>query len=284
MTPHTDLKFDAADIKPAYKPMTDKPTFQAPQDFLEECKSIEDLINSQSDLNFAAPTLFKAWTIGDIIGHLHLWNIAADLALTKPDAFQSFMQKMMGAIRQGQSHQALQADYFGGKSDREIYADWRGFYPEMTARFAASDAARRVKWVGPDMSVASSIIARQMEHWSHAQAIFDVFGRARVNTDRLKNVVHIGVTTYSWSFKVNELEPLKPKPYLRLTAPSGRIWEWNDPQEDNRIDGPAEDFAQVVTQCRNIADTALVMTGPTSLRLSIRPTYRLIFLVSEYHR
>ena len=100
-----------------------------------------------------------------------------------------------------------------------------------------------------------------MEHWSHAQAIFDVLGLDRQNGDRLKNVVHIGVTTYSWSFRVRGLEPILPKPYIRLTAPSGVIWEWNNPQDDNKVEGRAEGFAQVVTQCRNIADTSLVTTG-----------------------
>jgi len=282
--------------------MTNDTDFQASKDFLKECQSIEALIDAQENLDFAKPTLFKNWTIGDIIGHLHLWNIAADLALTQPDVFRIFAKKVMAAILQGQSHQTVQGGYFagefdsktygdwrhfypdrtkggtlkgqsyldledgyfGGKSDLEVYADWRDFYPDMTARFAASNPERRVKWVGPDMSVRSSIIARQMEHWSHTQAIFDVLGLERVNSDRLKNIVHMGVTTYSWSFRVNGLEPPKRKPYLRLTAPSGTIWEWNDPQEDNRLDGPAEDFAQVVTQCRNIADTALIMTGVTA--------------------
>ena len=244
--------------------MTDRADFQAPQDFLQECQAIEALLDSQTALGFNTQTLFKSWTIGDIIGHLHLWNIAADLALTRPDDFLKFAQKAMSAIKQGQSHQELQAAYFGEKTDQEIYEDWRAFYPKMVANFSKSDPHARVKWVGPDMSVAASIIARQMEHWSHAQAIYDVLGAQRINQDRLKNIVHIGVTTYSWSFKVNRLEPIKPKPYLRLIAPSGAIWEWNAPQDDSRIDGLAEDFAQVVTQCRNIADTNLELTGPAA--------------------
>jgi len=244
--------------------MTHPTNFSAPQDFLEECRSIERLLEAQSDLDFTTPTLFKAWTVGDIIGHLHLWNIAADLSLTQADEFQKFVTMAMSAIAQGQSHQEMQSAYFAGQSDADIYAAWRDYYPAMAARFAAANPEQRVKWVGPDMSAASSIIARQMEHWAHAQAIFDVFSTERINQDRLKNVVHIGVTTYSWSFKVNGLDPIKPKPYLRLIAPSGEVWEWNTPQSDNRIDGRAEDFAQVVTQCRNIADTTLQLTGATA--------------------
>ena len=48
---------------------------------------------------------------------------------------------------------------------------------------------------------------------------------------------------------------------MRLVAPSGEIWEWNDPSEVECIRGDAIDFCHVVTQGRNIADTPLGVTG-----------------------
>ena len=230
-------------------------------DFKYECDSIAALLDGHDDDVFAKETLFKSWTVHDIIGHLHLWNIAADETLNAPERFQEFITMAMTGLMKGGSHQALQDQYFGDKTPRLVYEEWKDYYPAMTERFHAADSESRVKWAGPDMSVKSCIIARQMEHWAHAQAIFDVLGVDRVNGDLLKNVAHIGVTTYSWSFKVNGREPIKPKPYVRLTAPSGAIWEWNDPQEDNKIEGSATEFSQVVTQCRNIEDTSLKMTG-----------------------
>jgi uncharacterized protein (TIGR03084 family) len=50
-------------------------------------------------------------------------------------------------------------------------------------------------------------------------------------------------------------------PYVRLTAPSGDTWEWGEPSETERIEGSAAEFCQVVTQTRNVADTALQLTG-----------------------
>ena len=229
--------------------------------FKQECESIAALLDGRSDDVFTKETLFKSWTIHDIIAHLHLWNIAADQTLNEPQKFQEFVTMAMGSLMKGGSHQSLQDEVFAGKTSREVYDAWRAYYPAMAERFAAADPDARVRWAGPDMSVKSCIIARQMEHWAHAQAIFDVLGETRENKDRLKNVAHIGVTTYSWSFKVNGLEPPRPKPYVRLTAPSGAIWEWNDPQDNNKVEGRAEEFAQVVTQCRNIGDTSLRMTG-----------------------
>ncbi|MEL6687319.1 MAG: TIGR03084 family metal-binding protein [Pseudomonadota bacterium] len=237
---------------------------QAALDFQEECHAIKALLSDLSPSDFDQATRFKDWTIGQIVEHLHLFNIAADEALVGETAFMAFCQKILPNMAKG--HKVLQRDWFGDTPASETYAAWKDFYPAMSDRFHAADPEARLKWFGPDMSARSSIIARQMEHWAHAQAIYDVLGVDRVNTDRLKNVAHIGVTTYSWSFKVNSLEPPKPKPFVSLTAPSGAIWTWNDPQDDNRIDGPAEDFCQVVTQCRNIgdADISLQMTGETA--------------------
>ncbi|WP_298913999.1 TIGR03084 family metal-binding protein [uncultured Algimonas sp.] len=237
---------------------------RAAHDFQDECDAIDTLLSDLTPRNFGQPTAFKGWTVGEIVEHLHLFNIAADEALKGAEAFAAFCQRILPGMDQG--HRALQRSWFGSTPPAQTYKAWRDFYPGTAQRFAQSDPEARLKWFGPDMSARSCVIARQMEHWAHAQAIYDRLGVARLNTDRLKNVAHIGVTTYSWSFKVNGLESPRPKPYVRLVAPSGAVWEWNAPQTDNRIEGPAEDFCQVVTQCRNIgdADVDLQMTGKTA--------------------
>jgi uncharacterized protein (TIGR03084 family) len=55
-------------------------------------------------------------------------------------------------------------------------------------------------------------------------------------------------------------------PHLRLEAPSGEIWEWNEPSEEERIEGTALDFCLTVTQVRNVADTKLRVTGEVARR------------------
>lgn len=230
-------------------------------DFKAECDQIFELLANQSSEVFDRPTRFKKWTIGDIVRHLHLWNIAADLSLNDPKGFLAFVTNVMTEMSAGAGHIGFQNKYFEDQTSTDIFHAWSKYYPEMANRFHEVDAEKRVKWAGPDMSVRSSIIARQMEHWAHAQAIFDILGVDRQNHDRLKNVAHIGVTTFSWSFCVRGETPPAPKPFVKLTAPSGAIWTWNEEQTDNCVIGLAEEFCQVVTQCRNIGDTALMMTG-----------------------
>lgn len=231
------------------------------EDFKQECNSIAAVLCQKEDADFARETLFKHWTINDIIGHLHLWNLAADMTLKAPETFTDFITQTMEALRRGVSHQQLQKQHLGELTGQELFKAWHTYYPQIAAHFDTADPETRVQWAGPDMSTRACIIARQMEHWAHAQAIFDLFGITRKNTARLKNVAHIGVTTYSWSFKVHNMKPLLPKPYVRLTAPSGAIWEWNDPQDNNRVEGQAEDFCQIVTQCRHVSDTRIITKG-----------------------
>ena len=238
-------------------------------DFKDECESIASIISDLNDAAFNTVTQFKAWTIYDIMAHLHLWNMAADWTLNEPPKFMALMGDVIQVFQGGKTHQDLQRDWceqHGLDTGTKLRAAWIDGYHATAEKYAAADPEQRVKWGGPDMSVCSCIIARQMEHWAHAQAIFDVLGLERENADRLKNVAHIGVTTYNWSFKVNGLEPILPKPYIRLTAPGGAIWEWNEPQEDNKVEGSATEFSQVVTQCRNFNDTSLTTIGEAATK------------------
>ena len=46
-----------------------------------------------------------------------------------------------------------------------------------------------------------------------------------------------------------------------LVAPSGEVWEWQEPSETEYVKGDAVDFCHVVTQGRNVADTRLEVVG-----------------------
>jgi uncharacterized protein (TIGR03084 family) len=170
----------------------------------------------------------------------------------------------MEHLGRGGTLREFERRWLDGLSGQALVAAWRRFAGEMTERFAAADPARRVKWVGPDMSVRSAITARLMETWAHGQAVYDLLGVVRRNTDRIRNVATLGVNTYDWSFRVQGARPPMPRPHVRLTAPSGEVWTWNEPSETDLVEGAAEEFCQVVTQVRNIADTRLATRGASA--------------------
>ena len=243
---------------------------QEAKDFRDESDTIAKLLASADEPLFATVTQFKKWTIEDVIGHLHVWNVAALTTLENPDDFKTFIRDFMGQFQKGLGHIEAQriwldenADGVRGKALFDTYCE---YYPKLASAYDAADPEARVAWAGPDMSTQSKIIARQMETWSHGQEIFDILGQDREEGDRVRNIAHLGVTTYGWTFRNRKEEPPALKPFVQLTAPSGAIWKWNDPQDDNVVKGSAVEFAQIVTQTRNVKDTAIQTVGDTARR------------------
>lgn len=233
-------------------------------DFREESETLFALLDPLREEDWERATQFKGWTVNDIIAHLHIGNYAADLSLRDSAAFADFMRRWTTASVQAGGHLAFTHRWLGGIEHRALLQRWRAFYHGMADRFLVADPARRVPWVGPDMSVRSSITARLMETWAHGQAIYDLLGRERQETDRIRNIAILGVNTFAWSFRNRGLAVPGAPPYIRLTAPSGAVWEWNPPPRADRIEGSAVEFCQVVTQVRNIADTRLYVVGETA--------------------
>lgn len=235
--------------------------FEQPKDFADESAALHALLAPLPEGALAERTAFKGWSLADIVGHLHLWNRAALLSLAEPDTFRALGAKVIAHLGAGGTLRDFERTELAGLGGRALLAAWHGFAQAMADRFAAADPSARVAWVGPDMSVRSAITARLMETWAHGQAAYDVLGVVRRNADRIRNIAVLGVNTYDWSFRVRGAKPPQPKPHLRLTAPSGALWTWNEPSETDLIEGAAEEFCQVVTQVRNIADTRLAVRG-----------------------
>jgi uncharacterized protein (TIGR03084 family) len=232
-------------------------------DFRDESAALYELLSPLNSEALGTESQFKQWTFNDILGHLHLWNHAADLSLTDEAAFQAFIGEVFHYVASG-SLRAFEQQWLDGLQGRELLEQWHGFVLRMAEHFGAADPQARVKWAGPDMSVRSSITARLMETWAHGLAIYDALGVERVDTDRIRNIAVLGVNTFGWTFRNRKQETPGEMPYVRLTAPSGETWEWGEPGETGRIEGSATEFCQVVTQTRNVADTALQVSGATA--------------------
>ena len=234
---------------------------QQAYDFRDECNAVYSILENLKEQDYEMPTQFKGWTFNNVIGHLHVWNYAADISLKDGDEWKDFANSALQALGNGSSMNEFEQTITKGIQGPELLSMWKEYYIDMTERFAVADPKKRVKWMGPDMSVRSSISARHMETWAHAQELYDSLGLDRVNEDRIKNIVIIGNNTFKWCFTVHKKTLPSIKPFLKLTSPSGAIWEYNEPSEEHKIEGLAEEFCQVVTQVRNIKDVNLKLTG-----------------------
>lgn len=236
-------------------------------DFRAESEALFSLLDPLAEADFDRPTLFKQWTLNHILQHLHFFNDIANLSLDDEARYEQLFAELMSLRNeQGATLVAATAQLLDGLKGRALLATWHDYTEAMSARFADSDPKARVKWVGLEMSVRSSISARLMETWAHGQAIYDLLGVKRVDADRIKNVAVLGVNTFAWTFANRGEEVPGEKPYLRLTAPSGAVWEWHERSESDAIEGSATEFCQVVTQTRNIADTELAVRGDVAIR------------------
>ena len=238
--------------------------------FLQEAETLAGLIDNQPSNIFETTTLFKGWTVNDVIGHLYLFDKAAIKALRDDHLFHDFLSPVILGLNEGKSLLEIQGSVLGKLNGQALFKMWRKNAKALGQAYARADPKQRIKWVGPEMSALSCITARQMETWAHGQEIFDVLGQTRQEGDRIKNICHLGVMTYQWTFINRQLSVPAPVPFVQLIAPSGQIWEWNNPEADTSVKGSAVEFSQVVTQVRNVHDTKLETIGePAALWMSL---------------
>ncbi|AXE64257.1 hypothetical protein HPO_18615 [Hyphomonas polymorpha PS728] len=231
---------------------------QQAEDFRAESRALHALVSATAPIRYAEPTQFKGWGIHDVLQHLHFWNWMAYLQLADEAELVHHLKTMASS---GKSMRAYESQVLAGLDGFALVAEWEKQFEETADRFASADPKARLKWAGPDMSARSSITARLMETWAHGQEIYDHLGVVRRNEDRIGNIVTLGVNTFGWTYATRREKPPGEMPYLVLTAPSGAIWTHGSPSDAERIEGRAEEFCQVVTQTRNIADTSLKVTG-----------------------
>jgi uncharacterized protein (TIGR03084 family) len=232
-------------------------------DLAAEADELNALLETLDDSDWQRVTAFRGWTVWDVVAHLHLSDHMGMRSLQGEAPFRALMDDM-AAARQPMAAYARR--WLGPMPGSELRPRWRALLAGLCAGLAASDPQRRLPWAGPGMRPRMFATARQMETWAHGWEIYDVLGIPRRHHDRLKNVAAIGVRTFGWTFANRRLPVPEPTPYVALIAPSGDLWEWNDPDAPERVEGDAVEFCQVVTQVRHVADTRLQVSGAVAAR------------------
>lgn len=235
-------------------------------DFRDESDVLHALLEGLGPKDWHEETQFKRWTFADVIAHLHVGNHLALHSLADRARYSALQHELLGAVMRGEGHLAFTRAWLGDLEGATLLAQWREFYNLAADRFAAADPHQRVPWAGAQMSVRSSITARLMETWAHGQALYDALGQVRRETDRIRNVAHLGVKTFGYCFANRGLPVPQATPHVRLEAPSGAVWEWGLSDAEDAVAGDAVEFCQVVTQVRNVADTNLRLRGPVAER------------------
>ncbi|NNL66349.1 MAG: TIGR03084 family protein [Myxococcales bacterium] len=237
---------------------------QVSMDFRDEVDELYGFVQKLAPEDWERETGFMRWTPYDVIAHLHYFDLVSRVSLDGEEAFAPERKALFAAVAAGRTNRDLHRERFAALDAQALCTAWRSDAHALAEALGAADPKRRLPWFGPDMGVPMFTTARYMETWAHGQALYDLVGATRHATDRIRHVATIGVKTFGWTFVNRKQEPPGPPPYVRLTAPSGDLWEWGEPSDDECVRGDALEFCQVVTQTRNVADTRLEVTGPVA--------------------
>lgn len=228
-------------------------------DLRAEYEELDSLVADLDDAQWQQSTPSEGWTIAHQIGHI-LWTDRVSLvAATDADEFVARVAAVGENDPLGFVDAAAEIE--AARAPADLLADWRATRERLVTALDAVPNGVKLPWFGPPMSATSMMTARIMETWAHGLDVADALGVVVEPTDRLRNVVHIGVRTRDFAYMVNG-RTVPADPFLvEVTGPGGDLWTWGPPDASNIVRGPALHFAQLVTQRRALADLDLEIIG-----------------------
>jgi len=233
-------------------------------DLLDEQAALDAIVSGLSDEQWALPTPSARWSVADQIGHLAHFDETAAWAIVDEMRFRRSFDDLMSALSSELSDEAideLTLGRFREMEPNELLNTWRANRKQLADAAATLDDETRVIWYGPSMGAKSFLTARLMECWAHGQHIVDAVGGTREPTVRLQHIAQLGVITRGWTYLNRGLDAPTAPVRVELAAPSGGTWTFGPDDADQSVVGTAQDFCLVVTQCRHVDSTDLVVTG-----------------------
>ncbi len=233
-------------------------------DLLAEQAALDTIVSGLTDEQWALPTPSPRWSVTDQIGHLAYFDESAAWAIADEDRFRASLADLGPALDPDASPEAiddLTLGTFRAMSSEQLLAMWRANRQQLADAAATLADDTRVIWYGPSMGAKSFLTARLMECWAHGQHIVDAIGAQRESTDRLQHIAQLGFITRNWTYLNRGLDLPTSAVRVELAAPSGGSWRFGPDDAQQSVVGTAVDFCLVVTQCRHVDATELVVTG-----------------------
>lgn len=228
------------------------------QYFLDECADLDAMVADLPAEQWRRETPAAGWTVAHQIAHLSWTDEVALLAATDRDAFALVVEEAGEDVPR---YVDRGADEGAASPVGELLARWRGSREALANALREAGPGTKFPWFGPGLSPRSMATARLMEVWAHGQDVADALGVERAATARLRDVCHLGVRTRDFAYRINGLEPPAREFRVELTGPDASTWSWGPEDAADRVTGSAVDFCLVVTQRRELHDTALIAQG-----------------------
>ena len=235
-------------------------------DLRAEGDQLEALVAGLEDgdtSGWRTPTPAAGWDVAHQIAHLAWTDESAVKAATDKEAWDA---TVLAALDDPDGFVDVEAARGAAASRDELLQRWRTARAELEKALRDYPDGERIPWYGPPMSPTSMATARFMETWAHGRDVADALGVELPRTDRVRHVVHLGVRTRGFAFAGRGLEPPSEPIHVALVLPGGGVHEDGPADAAQSVRGSAYDFALLVTQRINRADTDLVAVGPDADR------------------
>jgi uncharacterized protein (TIGR03084 family) len=198
------------------------------------------------------------WTVLDQLAHLAWTDEVAVLALTRDPLLEQLVSDAQLAPDDFADRHAHAVSALGWD---HVLSRWRASRALVIKLLKAEDPRAEVPWFGPPMAPASMASARLMETWAHGLDIADGLGLMVAPTSRLRHIVHLGVRTRNYAFRLHGLAVPPQEFRVELTAPDSELWAYGPESAPDQIVGSAMDFCLLVTRRRHPSDLELTVTG-----------------------
>ena len=113
--------------------------------YLAEVDELSKLLRDQLESIFFQKTLFKSWTVNDVIGHLYMLDLAALKSLQNEDEFAKIYSNVSSHLDQGMSLLESQYPFLNELSGKNLFERWYGNSRKLWAAFAHADPRVRLK-------------------------------------------------------------------------------------------------------------------------------------------
>lgn len=237
--------------------------FSPLDDLIAEQATVDCLVQdfTEDDWNKMA-SYCTTWKLKDVITHIAFFDYcAAELLNGRGESVNAVADAFSD---QDEHYHVLRCQDMTGV---EVLKWWREQRTIMDETFMEGGPKSRVPWAAgiPPMSNRSLVSARLMELWAHSVDIYDALGIEPVVKDRITSTLFLSWQGRPNMYHVNgkTFDPSVPM-YLKLTLPSGAVWEKGDPTSPNSITGTARDWALVSIRRRNWMDTDLEVVGDSA--------------------
>jgi uncharacterized protein (TIGR03084 family) len=166
------------------------------QDFADESRSLEALLETLDEDTWLTPTPAAAWDIRDSVAHLAVGDELA-LECVVHDRNPKVMDEGLAAVIEGEDATAAFEQRLVDRGrvlpPHEVFAWWKRTNEQLLDALAGMDPERRLPWGGNRMSTVSFVTARLMETWAHGLDCFDAAGVEAIDTDRLRHVAELSL-------------------------------------------------------------------------------------------